>query len=147
VAGLDSQPACCRAAFVEPLWTPGLPQYSSTRCLRWEQWSARCYSLVDTALGPHNPPGPTVLAAIRRSDGLYLRADGKVAMAGHLPWKRIRGDVERDPARQHHVEVARRETEVEQVAYRSSLAKRHRVRACTQAPPTQGPNEGHDKGQ
>src|SRR5258708_22049397 len=75
---------------------------------------------VSSTLRPLTSLGPTALVAIGRSDRLLVRTEGTVNMPGHRPWKRIRGDVERDRARRR-VDVARREAEVEQGAYRSSV--------------------------
>lgn len=54
-------------------------------------------------------------------------------MAGHRPWREIRGDADRDPERRRRVQAARREAEGEQVAYEQSLAELRRARAFTQA--------------
>jgi len=54
-------------------------------------------------------------------------------MAGHRPWKEIRGAADRDPERRRRVEAARREAEDKQIAYEQSLAELRRARAFTQA--------------
>lgn len=54
-------------------------------------------------------------------------------MAGHRPWREVRGDADRDFERRRRVEVSRREAEGEQVAYEQSLAELRRARAFTQA--------------
>ena len=53
-------------------------------------------------------------------------------MAGHRPWRDIRGDADRDPERRRSVAVARREAEEEQRAYEQTLAELRRARAYTQ---------------
>ena len=53
-------------------------------------------------------------------------------MAGHRPWREIRGDADQDPARRRRVEAARRDAEEEQRAYEQSLAALRRARAYTQ---------------
>lgn len=54
-------------------------------------------------------------------------------MAGHRPWKEIRGAADSDPVRRRRVEASRREAEGEQAAYEQSLAELRRARAFTQA--------------
>ncbi len=54
-------------------------------------------------------------------------------MAGHRPWKEIRGAADRDPERRRRVEASRHESEDEQAAYEQSLAELRRARAFTQA--------------
>jgi len=54
-------------------------------------------------------------------------------MAGHRPWKEIRGAADRDPERRRRVEASRHEAEDEQAAYEQSLAELRRARAFTQA--------------
>lgn len=54
-------------------------------------------------------------------------------MAGHRPWKEIRGAADRDPERRRRAEVSRRDAEGEQRAYEQSLAELRRARAFTQA--------------
>ncbi len=53
-------------------------------------------------------------------------------MAGHRPWKEIRGDADRDPERRARVAASRRDAEEEQRAYEQSLAELRRARAYTQ---------------
>lgn len=53
-------------------------------------------------------------------------------MAGHRPWRDIRGDAGRDPERRRSVAEARREAEEEQRAYEQTLAELRRARAYTQ---------------
>jgi len=53
-------------------------------------------------------------------------------MAGHRPWKDIRGDADGDPERRRRVEAGRREAEEEQQAYEQSLAELRRARSYTQ---------------
>jgi ribosome-binding protein aMBF1 (putative translation factor) len=53
-------------------------------------------------------------------------------MAGHRPWRDIRGDADRDPERRRSVAKARREAEEEQRAYEQTLAELRRARAYTQ---------------
>ena len=43
-------------------------------------------------------------------------------MAGHRPWRDIRGEADRDPERRRSVAEARREAEEEQRAYEQTLA-------------------------
>lgn len=54
-------------------------------------------------------------------------------MAGHRPWREIRGDADRDPERRERVEAGRREAEAEQATYEQSLAEIRRARSFTQA--------------
>lgn len=54
-------------------------------------------------------------------------------MAGHRPWKEIRGAADSDPERRRRAEASRREAEGEQAAYEQSLAELRRARAFTQA--------------
>lgn len=54
-------------------------------------------------------------------------------MAGHRPWKEIRGTADSDPERRRRAEMSRREAEGEQAAYEQSLAELRRARAFTQA--------------
>lgn len=54
-------------------------------------------------------------------------------MAGHRPWKEIRGTADSDPERRRRAEASRSEAEGEQVAYEQSLAELRRARAFTQA--------------
>lgn len=53
-------------------------------------------------------------------------------MAGHRPWKEIRGDADREPERRRRVEAARREVEDEERAFEQTLAELRRARAYTQ---------------
>lgn len=53
-------------------------------------------------------------------------------MAGHRPWKEIRGAADQDPERRRRVTEARREAEAEQRAYEQTLAELRRARAYTQ---------------
>jgi len=53
-------------------------------------------------------------------------------MAGHRPWRDIRGDADRDPERRRRVVASRREAEEEQRAYEHTLAELRRARAYTQ---------------
>ncbi len=54
-------------------------------------------------------------------------------MAGHRPWKEIRGAAGGDPERRRRAEASRREAEGEQAVYEQSLAELRRARAFTQA--------------
>ncbi len=53
-------------------------------------------------------------------------------MAGHRPWRDIRGDADRDPERRRRVVASRREAEEEGRAYEHTLAELRRARAYTQ---------------
>jgi len=50
-------------------------------------------------------------------------------MAGHRPWRDIRGDADRDPERRRRVVASRREAEEEGRAYEHTLAELRRARA------------------
>lgn len=54
-------------------------------------------------------------------------------MAGHRPWKEIRGTADHDPERRRRAEASRHEAESEQLVYEQSLAELRRARAFTQA--------------